>query len=166
MKGRMAETLFEELMKKSGNIVYRFGYEAIVQNLTQLDEKFDRYTEVGEKIRSIPDFIVLDKKGEPILVEVKFRARPTDPTHPDTIKILERLDRFWGAMLVVVNCWEQPYFRFALPPYLGEENKMELIPLVDAKRFSIEGKTYAEYESLVHKYLTPTLVPPQKTKYE
>ena len=39
LKGRMAETLIEELLKKSGNTVYRFGYEAIMQNLTQLQTK-------------------------------------------------------------------------------------------------------------------------------
>ena len=158
----MAETLFEELMKSSGNIVYRFGYEAIVQNLTQLAEKFDRYSEVGEKIRSIPDFIVLDKKGEPLLVEVKFRARPDDPVHEDTIKILERLDRFWGALLVVVNCWEQPYFRIAVPPYLNAHNKMVLSPLTGATRWNIDKDVYAQCESLVHKYMTPTLVPKKK----
>src|SRR3989344_9198136 len=96
LKGRMAETLFEEMMKASGNIVYRFGYEAIVQNMTQLAEKFDRYSKVGEKIRSIPDFIVLDKKGEPLLVEVKFRARPSDPIHRDTVEILRRLEKSWS----------------------------------------------------------------------
>src|SRR3990167_6907718 len=100
LKGRMAETLFEELMKESGNIVYRFGYEAIVQNLIQLEEKFSRYSDVGEKIRSIPDFIVLDKKGEPLLVEVKFRARPNDPIHRDTVEILRRLEKSWSATLV------------------------------------------------------------------
>jgi hypothetical protein len=29
LKGRMAETLVGELPRKSGNTVYRFGYEAI-----------------------------------------------------------------------------------------------------------------------------------------
>jgi hypothetical protein len=61
LKGRIAETLIEELLRQSGNIVYRFGYEAIVQNLVQLEESFDRNSEVGERIRVIPDFIVIDK---------------------------------------------------------------------------------------------------------
>ena len=56
LKGRMGETLVEELLRQSGNIVYRFGYEAIVQNLTQLEENFDRYSEVGERIRGLPQF--------------------------------------------------------------------------------------------------------------
>lgn len=35
LKGRIAEALVEELLRQSGNIVHRFGYEAIVQNLVQ-----------------------------------------------------------------------------------------------------------------------------------
>ena len=73
LKGRMAETLFEEMMKASGNIVYRFGYEAIVQNLTQLAEKFDRYNKVGEKIRSIPDFITNPPKAGFVQVSQRLR---------------------------------------------------------------------------------------------
>ena len=162
LKGRMAETLFEELMKESGNIVYRFGYEAIVQNLIQLEEKFSRYSDVGEKIRSIPDFIVLDKKGEPLLVEVKFRARPNDPIHRDTVEILRRLEKSWSATLVLVNCWEQPYFRIAKPPYFDSKKQLQLKPLSSTVEWDIKLDVYEEYEMLVHKYLTPTLVPKKK----
>jgi len=92
LKGRMAETLFEELMRQSGNIVYRFGYEAIVQNLTQLEEKFDRYNEVGERIRAMPDFIVIDRKGKPEFVEVKFRWN--GKLHSSDYKMLEGIEKF------------------------------------------------------------------------
>ena len=105
---------------------------------------------------------VFDKKGEPLLVEVKFRARPDDPVHEDTIKILERLDRFWGSLLVVVNCWEQPYFRIAVPPYLNAHNKMVLSPLTGATRWNIDKDVYAQCEARVHKYMTPTRVPKKK----
>jgi len=160
LKGRMAETLFEELMKSSGNIVYRFGYEAIVQNLTQLAEKFDRYNKVGEKIRSIPDFIVLDKKGEPLLVEVKFRFRPE--AHPGDFERFNRIQKAWDATLVLINCWEQPYFRMAKPPYFDSKRQLQLKPLVSASEWNIKREVYDEYEALVHKYLTPTLVPKKK----
>lgn len=156
LKGRMAETLFEELMKQSGNIVYRFGYESIVQNLAHLEEKFDRYNEVGEKIRSIPDFIVLDKNGIPTLVEVKFRFRPE--LHPNDFKRLELINKIWKAKLVLINCWEQPYFRIANPPYI-KNKKLVLSPLVEENKWEIDKKIYNEFEILVHKYLTPTLVP-------
>src|SRR3990167_1311736 len=159
LKGRMAETLFEELMRQSGNIVYRFGYEAIVQNLTQLEEKFDRYSEVGERIRAIPDFIVVDRKGNPEFVEVKFRWKPDNELHSDSVKILEHVAKYWNAKVVFINCWEQPYFRICEPPYFDSNKKLVARPLLEEKEWKIEKKLYDEYEELVHKYLTPTLIP-------
>ncbi len=155
----MAETLFEELMKQSGNTVYRFGYESTVQNLAQLEEKFDRYNEVGEKIRSIPDFIVLDKNGTPTLVEVKFRFKAE--LHPNDFSKFELLDKFWKAKLVLINCWEQPYFRISNPPYI-KNKKLVLSPLIEEKNWKIDKKIYDEFEILVHKYLAPTLIPRKK----
>ena len=160
LKGRMAETLFEELMRQSGNIVYRFGYEAIVQNLTQLEEKFDRYSEVGERIRAIPDFIVIDRNGKPDFVEVKFRWKPE--LHEGDYKMLEKINRFWNARIVFINCWEQPYFRISDPPYFDKNKKLMLKSLIQEENWKIDKKLYEEYENLVHKYLTPTLVPSKK----
>ena len=162
LKGRMAETLFEELMRQSGNIVYRFGYEAIMQNLSQLEGSFDRNSEVGEKIRAIPDFIVIDKNGEPSFVEVKFRWKPDEEVYNETLEILERVRKYWGAKIVFVNCWEQPYFRISESPYIDRNNKIASRPLTSEKNWKIDMKVYAEFENLVHRYLTPTLVPPQK----
>lgn len=164
LKGRMAETLFEELMRQSGNIVYRFGYEAIVQNLTQLEEKFDRYSEVGERIRAIPDFIVIDRKGRPEFVEVKFRWKPDNELHAESVKILEHVAKYWNAKVVFVNCWEQPYFRICEPPYFDNNKRLLTRPLLEEKEWKIDKKIYEEYEELVHKYLTPTLIPSRDRK--
>lgn len=155
LKGRMAETLFGQ----SGNIVYRFGYEAIVQNLTQLEEKFDRYSEVGEKIRAIPDFIVVDKAGKPEFVEVKFRWKPE--LHESGYQMLEKIHKLWSPKMVFVNCWEQPYFRISEPPYV-KDRQLVLKALLEGKNWRIDKKLYDDYEALVHCYLTPTLVPPKK----
>jgi hypothetical protein len=76
IKGRIAEAIVEELLRSSGNQVYRFGYESILQNLTQTDSRFDRYSRNGEQVRSIPDFVVVNSEGRSFLVEVKFRADP------------------------------------------------------------------------------------------
>ncbi|MEK7078217.1 MAG: hypothetical protein AAB911_01475 [Patescibacteria group bacterium] len=160
LKGRMAETLFEEMMRHSGNIIYRFGYEALVQNLTQLEEKFDRYSDVGEKIRAIPDFIVIDRKGKPVFVEVKFRWNPE--LHISDYKMLERIGRFWGPKVIFINCWQQPYFRVSNPPYISKSQKLVWRPLLDEDDWKISKSIYDEYERLVYKYLTPTLVPSKK----
>lgn len=160
LKGRMAETLFEELMRQSGNIVYRFGYEAIVQNLTQLEERFDRNSEVGERMRAMPDFIVVDKKGRPDFVEVKFRWKPE--LHKTDFAMLERIHTLWNARIVFVNCWEQPYFRISDPPYLNRRKEFIARPLIEEIDWKIDKNLYGVYEELVHRYLTPTLIPSRK----
>jgi len=151
----------EELLKNSGNIVYRFGYEAIVQNLVQLEGSFDRNSEVGERIRAIPDFIVIDKEGNPSFLEVKFRWKLELDAKKDYLR-LERIHKFWNAQILFVNCWEQPYFRISEPPYVDKKGKLITKPLLDEKRWKIDKTAYNECEELVHRYLTPTLVPPKK----
>src|SRR3989338_9976381 len=158
LKGRMAETLTEELLRQSGNAVYRFGYEAIVQNLAQLANSFDRYSEVGERIRAIPDFNIVDKNGKPDFVEVKFRWKPEVQYEKDYERF-EKIGRFWSAKIIFVNCWEQPYFRISEPPYLDRNKKLQSKPLLEEKNWGIDKKLYDDYEELVHKYLTPTLIP-------
>ena len=159
LKGRMAETLVEELLRQCGNIVYRFGYEAIVQNLTQLEEKFYRFSEVGERLRAMPDFIVVNKKGTPSFVEVKFRWRPDLELHKETLEIIRRVQKYWNAKLIFVNCWQRPYFRISDPPYIDRNKKLVSRPLLEENEWRIDKNLYGESERLVHKYLTPTLVP-------
>lgn len=157
LKGKMAETLVEELLRHSGNEVYRFGYEAVLQNLAQLETKFDRAGKTGTRIRTIPDFIVLDKKGEPTFVEVKFRWNSHFDEKGDPQRLALLADQ-WDAALVVVNCWEKPYFRIASPPYLNSRGTPVLRPLLGEKTWKISRELYDECEKLIEKYFTPTLV--------
>lgn len=160
LKGRMAETLVEEMLKKSGNQVYRFGYESTLQNLTQLEIKFDKHTEVSERMRAIPDFVVIDGKGKPAFVEVKFRRDPIEPLHEETIDTLERVEKYWNAEMIFVNCVEEPYFRITRPPYFKNVSQphrgLNFEPITSVKTWNISNTVYQEYESLVEKYLKPT----------
>lgn len=164
LKGRMAETLFEEMMKASGNTIYRFGYEAILQNISQLREKFDRYGAAGEKIRSIPDFIVLDKENKPIFVEVKYRWN--SQAHPDDVKRFDMLRELWGATVVLVSCHEKPYFRVTRPPYFVDGSQLLTAPLLSATEFNVKPEIYEKYEVLVEKYLGHTLLKKESTQIE
>ena len=160
LKGRMGETLVEEMLKKCGNQVYRFGYEAVLQNLTQLEAKFDKHTEVSERMRAIPDFIVIDGEGKPAFVEVKFRRDPIEPLHEETIRKLEHVEKYWNAEMVFVNCAEEPYFRISRPPYFRNASQPErgllFEPITSVLAWNIDAKTYTEYEELVAKYLKPS----------
>jgi hypothetical protein len=155
LKGRMAETLVEELLRKSGNTVYRFGYEAILQNLSQIKKAFDVSTEVGKKIRALPDFIVIDTKGDPIFLEVKFRANGVP--HDDTER-LARIKKFWNAKMIFVNCSKKPFFMVSDPPYFGEDGRFISKPLIKEEGWKIDREVYEKYESLVEKYLGKALV--------
>ncbi|MBI4123170.1 MAG: hypothetical protein HY458_02325 [Parcubacteria group bacterium] len=149
LKGRMAESLVEELLKKSGNKVYRFGYEAVLQNLTQLEKAFDRENEVGERIRSIPDFIVINKQGKPFFVEVKFRTDLT--VYNKDIKQIGFIEKFWKAKIIVLTV-KQPYFRVSNSPYLNEKQAWNLISLRDDRDFDIPDDSIKACDALAEKY--------------
>ena len=156
LKGRMAETLVEELLRKSGNAIYRFGYEAIIQNLAQIQQSFDRHTETGERIRAIPDFIIIDLKGNPIFLEVKFRWN--GQLHDNDKERLERIKKFWSAKIIFVNCSQKPFFQISSPPYIDEAGKLLSKPLFEENAWRIDPVKYKEFEELVEKYLAPTLI--------
>lgn len=107
LKGRMAECLVEELLKQSGNKVYRFGYESILQNLTQISDysSLDKKEVVSKKLKSIPDFVVVNREKKPFFVEVKFRTKVE--VYEKDLKSIEDL---WQAKVVMVTI-EKPYFR-------------------------------------------------------
>ncbi|MDP2676936.1 MAG: hypothetical protein Q8O83_04610 [bacterium] len=150
LKGRMAESLVYDLLKESGNEIFRIGYEAILPGLARIEESFKRNSAVGEKIRSIPDFFVIDKSGNPYLVEVKFRWNPAG--HKNDIKRLERIKDSWKECFIFyVNCSEKSYFRFSKNPF----NKME--PVQNLKSFGITLELLEKFDVLVEKYLAPTL---------
>lgn len=152
----MAETLVEELLRKSGNTIYRFGYEAILQNLTQLERSFDGDADAGKRIRAIPDFIVIDKNGKPTFLEVKFRWN--GELHRDDHERLQRIKNFWNAKIIIVNCLERPYFRISFPPYFNQFEEFATTALSEEVSWSIDPTQYKESEKLVEKYLRPTLL--------
>ncbi|NOQ55273.1 MAG: hypothetical protein GQ477_00545 [Nanohaloarchaea archaeon] len=73
IKGRIAETLIEELFLSLKFNVFRYGMENTVPGVMELLKEV--HGEVADNIRRMPDFIIQDtkKKGEVYFVEVKFR---------------------------------------------------------------------------------------------
>lgn len=157
LKGRMAETFVEELLKKSKNTVYRFGYEAIIQNLSQNNNRFDRHSDTGERIQTIPDFIVIDISGEPVFVEVKFRwdgkLFKDEKTHKDDKLKFEKIRTYWNAKIILVNSTERPYFRVLRAPYFDNDGKLISHPLSEEKGWKIDLAVYKKFEGLVERYL-------------
>ncbi len=152
----MAESLVFDLLKESGNEVYKIGYEAILPGLARIEESFKRNSEVGEKVRSIPDFFVIDKSGNPYLVEVKFRWHPSG--HENDLKKLKRIRSSWNECFIFfLNCSEKPYFRVSKTPYVNSSSQLVTEPIQSLKFFGVTQELLDKFDVLVEKYLTPTL---------
>ncbi len=123
----------------------------------RMAESFKRDNEVGEKIRSIPDFFVIDKSGNPHLIEVKFRWHPSG--HKKDQKKLERIKNDWKECLIFfVNCSHKPYFRVSKNPFVNDANQLITEPVQNLKFFDIAQELLDKFDVLVEKYFTSTLV--------
>ena len=71
IKGRIAETLIEELFLSLGYNVFRYGMENTVPGVMKLLKGVK--SDVAENIKQMPDFVIQDKSGEVYFIEVKFR---------------------------------------------------------------------------------------------
>ena len=156
IKGRIAEAIIEELLRASGNKVYRFGYESILQNLIQTDSPFDRYSRNGEQVRSIPDFVVVNPEGRSFFVEVKFRS---DPVRLLKTPLLKQLKEYWQARLILVTI-TKPYFRVIDPQVLFEDN-YAFDALEDDTDFNVSLEALKKFVPLVKKFLMNGKAPGQ-----
>lgn len=73
IKGRVAETIIQELFLAHGFNVFHYGMERSIPGIAQLTRK--TRGEVNDRIRSMPDFVVQDQRNNRLhFVEVKYRA--------------------------------------------------------------------------------------------
>jgi len=73
IKGRIAETLIEELFLSLGFNVFRYGMENTVPGIMKLLKGIR--SDVADTIRKMPDFVIQNtRNGEVFFIEVKFRA--------------------------------------------------------------------------------------------
>ena len=107
LKGRIAEAIVEEMLKEAGFRVYRFGYESVIQNLTQADVEL-RKTKTGRKISNMPDFIIF-KDGYANFIEVKFTSNYPDHESEGCKDLAET----WSESKILFVCKTEPHFRIA-----------------------------------------------------
>ncbi len=119
LKGKMAESLVAELLKKAGNRVYRLGNVDFLENLLQSEKSLDRESEIGKKIASVPDLLLISQMKKPIFVEVKFRTA-AEALEEELLLEKEYLEKFWEAKIILVTI-KKPYFRVLNPPYFKKE---------------------------------------------
>lgn len=158
LKGKLAESLVEQLLKASGCRVYRLGSEATLENIVQLEDEFSKDSDLGKKISSIPDFVVMGNREKSVFVEVKYR---TDPESLEEELLLEKEapEIFWEAKIVLVTAKERPYFRVLTPPYFSKEKREgwpipvpNWKPLKNDIDLGCDSKLMEKYEELVKKF--------------
>ncbi len=73
IKGRIAETLIQELFLSLGYNVFRYGMENTIPGIMELLQGIR--SDVADDIRRMPDFVVQNRDTKSVhFVEVKFRA--------------------------------------------------------------------------------------------
>ncbi len=95
IKGRIAETLIQELFLSLGYKVFRYGMEKTIPGIIEFLKGVK--SEVSTQIRHMPDFVIHDPKSKSFyFIEVKFRANeefsskdlPKNYPYPNTYIIL------------------------------------------------------------------------------
>jgi len=103
--GAAAKEIVRSLLESSGYNVYPFGYESSLSALkTHIRERGLQDTDLVQRVRSMPDFIVSAEKDLK-LVEVKFRNRRDKDGRPGFfLKNIElnRYKQFWGESFLVL----------------------------------------------------------------
>jgi hypothetical protein len=97
IKGRIAETIIEELFRSLGFQVFKYGMENTILGIKELLRGIK--DEVALEIKRMPDFVVF-KDGEAHFIEVKFRKNETF--------CLEDLEKkgdypYFNALIVLVS---------------------------------------------------------------
>ncbi|MFH0987327.1 MAG: hypothetical protein V1841_00320 [Patescibacteria group bacterium] len=158
LKGKIAEVLVEELLRRCRNKVYRFGNGEILKNLSQSEKFFDREGGIGRKISSIPDFLVTTKERKIYFLEVKFRSDP-EALEEELLLEKEIIEKIWKAKIVLVTSKEKPYFRVLIPPYFAKEKRegwpipvLNWLPLEDDPDLNVKSKVLKEFNELIEKY--------------
>lgn len=150
IKGRVAETIVSEMLQDAGYYVYRFGYEGILQSLSQrgLPRMLEGDRE-AEIVRTMPDFIVMTKEGDVSFVEVKFRS--SDKLEKETEQVILKTANHWPDARILLVKPRKPHFLVIRAQDFRK--KRTLYPLEREKFLKVSQRSIQKYEKLVEKYL-------------
>lgn len=107
VKGRIAETIFAQLLRVAGNFtVLEFGYEKVIPEL--IDRNFSLNDPVVNTLRVAPDFAIIDRDTHEVkLVEVKYRWKLEKE---DTLKSANNMHTSWNPSYLFVATLDGFYF--------------------------------------------------------
>lgn len=150
IKGRIAEAIIFGLFESSNYNIYNFGYESLLQSLADMTKggKLEN-NPTANKIRFMPDYILIDKNGYSQFIEVKF-VKHFNNFNRYTIEKLKNIKEYWSETRLVVVTLDKPYFRTNFVNVI--KSGSDLLPL--DKGFPDIDKTIIEkFENYVESYL-------------
>ena len=126
VKGKIAETIFEQMFRETKNFtILGFGYERVIPELVQRGYKENN--ETLEVIKTAPDFAVIDKIGKEVrLVEVKYmRTFNQEYIYKDA----KRMTNSWNPSYLFIATQDGFYFDEVEAIFTNKGK----IPLLDEK---------------------------------
>lgn len=99
VKGKIAETIFSQMFRESGNFtVLEFGYEKVIPEMIQ--QGFNENNPMIETLRTAPDFAVIDRDTRQVkLIEVKYQ-RILNSGY--TLKAANRMNQSWNPSYLFI----------------------------------------------------------------
>jgi len=139
IKGRIAETLIQELFLSLRYNVFRYGMENTIPGIMTLLKGVK--TQVADEIKDMPDFVIQNpNNNEVYFVEVKFRANGTF-TRKDISK-----DYAWGnAFFILVSKKHIKCITFEELDNGGEITPTSKNYLGNRKEFDLDKETIIEF---------------------
>lgn len=99
VKGKVAETIFSQMFRQSGNFtVLEFGYEKVIPEMIQ--QGYNENSPMIETLRTAPDFAVIDRETRQVkLIEVKYQRFLNSDY---TLKAANRMSQSWNPSYLFI----------------------------------------------------------------
>lgn len=149
VKGRIAEILFEQMLRDTGYFtILAFGYENILPELAHRQNDVHAQ-ETMEIIRRAPDFAVIDNESHEVyLVEVKYMMRPT-------------VEKIIAASKRMYESWKPSYLFLATPDGFFFDKASDILekegvisPINNSK---ITKELQDKYKEILNEFIVPNL---------
>lgn len=146
IKGRIAETLFEQMLRDTGHFtILAFGYESVLPELAHRQNDIQA-EETMEIIRRAPDFAVIDNKTHEVyLIEVKYMM------NPKTEWILRDADRIYQS-------WKPSYLFLVTPEGFYFDKASDIVEkqkITKLEEEVIPKELQDKYIKLLNEFISP-----------
>ncbi len=148
IKGRIAETIFEQMLRDAGCFtILAFGYESVLPELAHRQHDVRAETTM-EIIRRAPDFAVINNNDHEVrLIEVKYMMNP-------------QADWIFRDAEKMYNSWKPAYLFLATPDgFYFDKAKTIVEKKGDIARLNmpeISIELQEKYTELLNKFIVPS----------